>query len=195
MIHVDDLLVAAAAVSFWGSCASSMTSLFFLWPAPLSFDWSPHLRLTCGPAGSRTTTGSLSASSRIYDISMQCIEKLGDELTFLKRLHVLYPDGRLTLQTHHKHVMQLCSMNPKVQNKKSPGHSDIDREDTMAALTAETSTVFRTCVGILMHLANDLPHCQYVIRHLSTYSSKPAEKSMVMLRHLVAYFACHGDIS
>ena len=37
---------------------------FFLWPAPLSFDWSPHLRLTCGPAGNRTTTGSLSASSR-----------------------------------------------------------------------------------------------------------------------------------
>ena len=39
-------------------------SLLFLWPAPLSFDWSPHLRLTCGPAGNRTTTGSLSASSR-----------------------------------------------------------------------------------------------------------------------------------
>ena len=36
----------------------------FLWSAPLSFDWSPYLRLTCGPAGSRTTTGSLSASSR-----------------------------------------------------------------------------------------------------------------------------------
>ena len=28
----------------------------FLWLAPLSFDWSPHLRLTCGPAGNRTTT-------------------------------------------------------------------------------------------------------------------------------------------
>jgi hypothetical protein len=135
---------------------------------------------------------------KFYDISMQCIEKLGDELTFLQRLHVLHPDGRLTLQTHHKHVMQLCSllgMNAKAQNKKSPGHSDIDREDTTAELTAETSTVFRTCVGILMYLANDLPHCQYVIRHLSTYSSKPAEKSMVVLRHLVAYLACHGDIS
>ena len=28
-------------------------SLLFLWPAPLYFDWSPHLRLTCGPAGNR----------------------------------------------------------------------------------------------------------------------------------------------
>ena len=42
----------------------SSSKRIFLWPAPLSFDWSPHLRLTCGPAGNRTTTGSLSASSR-----------------------------------------------------------------------------------------------------------------------------------
>ena len=41
---------------------------FFLWPAPLSFDWSPHLRLTCGPAGNRTTTGSLSASFLPYQL-------------------------------------------------------------------------------------------------------------------------------
>ena len=135
---------------------------------------------------------------KFYDISMQCIEKPGDEITFLKRVHVLQPDGRLTLQTHHKHVMQLCSllgMNMRTQNKKSPGHSDIDMEDTTEELTAEKSTVFRTCVGILMYLANDLPHCQHVIRHLSTYSSKPTEKSMVVLKHLVAYLACHGDIS
>ena len=46
-----------------------------------------------------------------------------------------------------------------------------------------------------MYQANDLPHWQYVIRHLSTYSSKPTEKSIVVLRHLVAYLARHGDIS
>ena len=58
---------------------------------------------------------------KFYDISMQCIERPGDEITFLKRLHVLHPDGKLTLQTHQKHVMQLCSllgMNVKTQNKK-----------------------------------------------------------------------------
>ena len=40
--------------------------------------------------------------------------------------------------------MQLCSLlgiNAKTQNKKSPGHSDIDKEDATAELTAETSTV------------------------------------------------------
>ena len=116
---------------------------------------------------------------KAYDISMQYIEKPGDEVTFLKRLYTLHPDGRLTLQTHHKHVMQLCSllgMNPKNQGKKSPAHADIDKEDHTNNLDGETATCFRTCVGILMYLANDLPHCQYTIRHLSTYSSKPTEE-------------------
>ena len=58
------------------------------------------------------------------------MEHPGDEITFLKRLHVLYHDGRMTIQTHAKHISQLCTllgMNPKVKNKKSPAHSDIDR--------------------------------------------------------------------
>ena len=56
-------------------------SCFFLWPAPLSFDWSPHLKLTCGPAGNRTTTGSLSASSRTtpptnYSTGTPCLSSI-----------------------------------------------------------------------------------------------------------------------
>ena len=86
------------------------------------------------------------------DISMQRIEKFGDELMFLKRLHVLHPDGRMTLQVHRKHVNQLRSllgMNPKTHNKRSLCHSDIDREDSNQDLSADACTVFRTCVGVL----------------------------------------------
>ena len=136
--------------------------------------------------------------SAINHISMQCMEHPGDEITFLKRLHVLHHDGRMTIQTHRKHISQLCTllgMNPKAQNKKSPAHSDIDREDTTEDLPADAATTFRTCVGILMYLANDIPHCQYVVRHLSTCSPKPTEKSLTVLRHLVSYLASHGDIS
>ena len=67
-----------------------------------------------------------------YDISVQCIEKPGDELTFLKRQYTLHDDGRLTIQTHEKHITQLCSLlglNARNQNKKSPAHADIDKED------------------------------------------------------------------
>ena len=126
------------------------------------------------------------------------IERLGDELSFLKRTHVLHADGRMTIQTHHKHVSQMRSLlklNGKMQSKKSPGLADMDKEDTSKELDVFAGTTFRTCVGILMYLASDLPHCQHVVRHLSTYSSRPTEKSMCVLKHLVGYLACHGDFA
>ena len=141
--------------------------------------------------------GLLAKLREKYEISAQVIERPGDELSFLKRTHVLHADGRMTIQTHQKHVTQMCSllkMNGRIQSKKSPGHADMDKEDTTKELDAAASTTFRTCVGILMYLASDLPHCQHVVRHLSTYSSKPTEKSMSVLRHLVGYLSCHTDL-
>ena len=132
-----------------------------------------------------------------YDISIDVLEKPGDEVSFLNRSFLLHEDGRLTIQTHHKHVSQMCSLlgiNGRTQSKKSPGHADMDQLDNSPDLPAATATTFRTCVGILMHLANDMPHCQHVIRHLSTYNAKPTVKSLTVLKHLVAYLACHGDI-
>ena len=129
--------------------------------------------------------------------SAQVIERPGDELSFLKRTHVLHADGRKTIQTHHKHVQQMCSllkMNGRIQSKKSPGHADMDKEDNSKELDAIAGTTFRTCVGILMYLASDLPHCQHVVRHLSTYSARPTEKSMCVLRHLVGYLSGHSDL-
>lgn len=129
---------------------------------------------------------------------MQCIEKPGDELTFLKILHVLHSDGQMTLRVHRKHVHQLCSllgMNPKTHNKRSLGHSDSDREDSSQDLSADAQMLVLFFVRVLEFYVSGLPHCHYVIRHLSTYSSKPTTKSMTVLRHSVAYLACHSDIS
>ena len=132
-----------------------------------------------------------------YEVSTQVVEKPGDELSFLKRKMVLEHDGRLLVQTHHKHVLQMCSvlgLNKKLQSKKTPGHSDMEVDDSTEALSADLATSFRTCVGILLYLAPDLPHCQHVVRHLSTYSSAPTQKSLVVLKHLVGYLASHDDI-
>ena len=132
-----------------------------------------------------------------YEVSTQVIEKPGDELSFLKRKMVLDHDGRVLIESHHKHVLQMCSvlgLNKKLQNKKTPGHSDMDMDDGTEALSPEAATAFRTCVGILLYLAPDLPHCQHVVRHLSTYSSQPTQKSLVVLKHLVGYLASHDDI-
>jgi hypothetical protein len=45
---------------------------------------------------------------KAYDISMRCMEKPGDKIAFLKRLHVLHHGGRKTIQTRWKHINQLC---------------------------------------------------------------------------------------
>ena len=60
-----------------------------------------------------------------YSVSTQFVEKPGDELSFLKRTTCLQHDGRLTIKTHHKHIQHLCGLlrlNPRLQNKKTPGH-------------------------------------------------------------------------
>eukprot|EP00435_Cladocopium_sp_Y103_P057236 s758_g19.t1 len=69
---------------------------------------------------------------KVYSISVQLVQKPGDELQFLKRTMTLQHDGRLTVQTHFKHVQHLCELlklNPRLQTKKTPGHSDMDQVD------------------------------------------------------------------
>ena len=72
--------------------------------------------------------------------------------------------------------------------------AEMDQLDTSGEVSPDQARVFRTCVGILLYLASYLPHCQHVVRHLSTYSTQPTTCSMTILRHLVSYLACHEDI-
>ena len=54
-----------------------------------------------------------------YEVSTQLMEKPGDEVSFLKRRITLQHDDRITMETHHKHVDQMCSLlglNRKLQN-------------------------------------------------------------------------------
>ena len=132
-----------------------------------------------------------------YEVSVQTMEKPGDEIQFLKRKMVLHHDGRLSIQTHYKHVQQMCALlglNKRLQSKKTPGHSDMDLQDLTGELSPDLAKKFRTCVGILLYLASDLPHAQHVVRHLATYSTVPTQKSLVVLKHLVSYLACHEDV-
>ena len=131
-----------------------------------------------------------------YSISIETVSKGGDELCFLKRTHCLLDDGRLLIKCHPKHLGQLCKLlhlNPKLQGKKTPGHSELENPDTSKELSGNDASIYRSCVGILLYLSGDLPQCQYVIRYLSTFSSRPTERSMVVLKHLVGYMCSHAD--
>ena len=131
-----------------------------------------------------------------YEVSIEIMSNVGDELTFLKRTHQLLESGRMVVKIHGKHLDQLCKLlqlSKRLQNKKSPGHSEIEIPDKTEELSAHDGSIYRSCVGILLYLSPDLPQCQYVIRYLSTFSSKPTQKTMVVLKHLVGYLAGHAD--
>ena len=124
------------------------------------------------------------------------MSNVGDGLAFLKRTHQLLESGRMVVKIHGKHLDQLCKLlqfSKRLQNKKSPGHSDIGIPDKTEELSAHDGSVYRSCVGILLYLSPDLPQCQYVIRYLSTFSSKPTQKTIIVLKHLVGYLAGHAD--
>ena len=131
-----------------------------------------------------------------YEVSIEIMSNVGDELTFLKRTHQLLESGRMVVKIHGKHLDQLCKLlqlSKRLQNKKSPGHSEIEIPDKTEELSAHDGSIYRSCVGILLDLSPDLPQCQYVIRYLSTFSSKPTQKTMIVLKHLVGYLAGHAD--
>ena len=102
----------------------------------------------------------------------------------------------MTVKVHHKHLDQLCKLlglSRKLQSKKTRGHADMEIPDSSTELVPHDASLYRTCVEILLYLSADLPQCQYVIRYLSTFSSKPTQKSLVVLKHLVGYMSAHGD--
>ena len=116
--HVKDKdfsrITQSTAVPARGSAAAPIGS-------PLSVQGPSPSRNFGHPACPGSTC--LSELKRAYEILVQCIEKQGDELTFLKRRYTHDSDGGLTLQTHEKQSAQQCAllgMNPRKQSKKNP---------------------------------------------------------------------------
>ena len=128
-----------------------------------------------------------------HKVSSSFIRAEGDEISFLKRTHRLISNDMLTISTHHKHVeqlMHLTGIKPTSRPKRVPGHPLLDEKDDTEALNVEEASQYRSCVGILLYLATDLPHCQHTIRWLSTGMATPTLRKKDVLRHLVSYL--HG---
>ena len=83
---------------------------------------------------------SKSASKRFIQSPHNTLRSL-----VMKRTMTMQNDGRITMQVHHKHVQHLCDLlqlNPKLQNKKTPGHADMDQIDETKDLTPAQATHF-----------------------------------------------------
>ena len=88
-----------------------------------------------------------------YSISVSTMDKPGDELTFLKRTHIL-KDNMMLIQPHPKHFAQLYEIVGITgkHTKKFAGHAEMDAPHNSKELDSDQATQFRRAVGILVYL-------------------------------------------
>ena len=126
-----------------------------------------------------------------YNISLEVLEKPGDELAFLKRSHMLLSERELAIQSHPKHLEKFIGMmkiNRGLKPKQVPVHQLLGEPDETNELAPDKAKIFRSCIVILPYIASDFVKCQYAIRGLAQLMSKPTVQALLCLRHLCLYF-------
>ena len=125
-----------------------------------------------------------------YKVSAEVLGCFGDSLTFFKRRMVLASNEKILIFPHPKHfdrLFEIVGVKKTWKAKNVPAHSQILECFESPELSSSGASSCRSAVGILLYLSADLVECQFTIRHLAQYMSKPTEKAWVELKHLIQY--------
>ena len=126
-----------------------------------------------------------------YKINKDRLEE-GGEIWFLKRSYRLINDV-LHIQPHQKHIDKLEELIPRTgfgKSRKAPTSTGPSQLEAMPEpLEPTKAATHRTCVGILLYIANDYAEAQFAIRLLATQMSKPTRGAFAVLQHVVQYLS------
>ena len=126
-----------------------------------------------------------------YKINKDRLEE-GGEIWFLKRSYRLINDV-LHIQPHQKHIDKLEELIPRTgfgKSRKAPMSTGPSQLEAMPEpLEPTKAATYRTCVGILLYIANDYAEAQFAIRLLATQMSKPTRGAFAVLQHVVQYLS------
>ena len=125
-----------------------------------------------------------------YKLSMELMKEPGDEVTFLKRNHVLMSKTEMVIYPHEKHfhkLFDLLKIKRSWKPKNVPSHTMINEVDSSGELGPQQASTFRSAVGVLLYMASDLVECQFTIRHLARCMASPTSRGWEILKHLVCY--------
>ena len=125
-----------------------------------------------------------------YELSMELMREPGDEVTFLKRNHVLISKTEMVIYPHEKHFHKLFDLLKTKRSwkpKNVPSHTMINEVASSAELGPQQASTFRSAVGVLLYMASDLVECQFTIRHLARCMASPTSRGWEILKHLVCY--------
>ena len=131
-----------------------------------------------------------------HKVSIEIVQKPGDELVFRKRLHRLIAPGQMAIFPHSKHfdkLFDLVGVKKTWRPKHAPGHGMINEFDETKELEPAQASKFTSGVGALLYFSHDLIECQFVIRALARFMSKPTERAWDILKYLVQYFLGRVD--
>ena len=125
-----------------------------------------------------------------YKLSMELMKDPGDEVTFLKRNHVLMSKTEMVIYPHEKHfhkLFDLLKIKRSWKPKNVPSHTMINEIDSSAEHGPQQASTFRSAVGVLLYMASDLVECQFTIRRLARCMATPTSRGWEILKHLVCY--------
>ena len=126
-----------------------------------------------------------------YKINKDRLEE-GGEIWFLKRSYRLINDV-LHIQPHQKHIDKLEELIPRTgfgKSRKAPMSTGPSQLEAMPEpLEPTKAATYRTCVGILLYIANHYAEAQFAIRLLATQMSKPTRGAFAVLQHVVQYLS------
>ncbi|OLP88290.1 Copia protein [Symbiodinium microadriaticum] len=115
---------------------------------------------------------------------------------FLKRKYI-FENFELKIYSDSKYSKKLVDILnlQKKKTKNSPCTPACQEKDDSPELDEESSSQYRTCVGILLYVAHDRPDIQFAVRNLSTAMSRPTTRKRKELEHLALYLKGTADYS
>eukprot|EP00439_Symbiodinium_sp_Y106_P000302 s8784_g1.t1 len=115
---------------------------------------------------------------------------------FLKRKYV-FQDHELKIFSDSKRSKKLVDIIglQKTKSKNSPCTPSCQEKDESDELDDEHSSIYRTCVGILLYVSHDRPDIQFAVRNLSTAMSRPTTRKQKEQEHLALYLKGTSDYS
>ncbi|CAE7199115.1 RE1 [Symbiodinium sp. KB8] len=115
---------------------------------------------------------------------------------FLKRKYI-FENFELKIYSDNKYSKKLVDILnlQKKKTKNSPCTPACQEKDDSPELDEESSSQYRTCVGILLYVAHDRPDIQFAVRNLSTAMSRPTTRKQKELEHLALYLKGTSDYS
>ena len=123
-----------------------------------------------------------------FEISVEVAWRVGDQISFLKRLHTITETGiRITLSEQYAlNMAKILGARPS-DRAQTPDLAQFAGHDSTPLLSETDGSKFRSVVGIALYVSADRPDIAHAVRLLSSVMSKPTQMAWRAAVRLTQY--------